>query len=412
MGDNVMATRSLLRQAVRDGDSKGYGEDRLDDLFALLFRGLVYAQIWEDPVLDMEALGIGRGERVVTIASGGCNAMAYLLAEPESIAAVDLNPGHVALTRLKRDAVRYLPSYEHYFRLFGIGADGRNVTDFYEHLYERLDPVTRTYWASRGPGGRRRIRAFATGIYREGLLGRFLTLLHRVLRLHGRRPERLLSARSLSEQQRVFEEEIAPVVNGRLVHGACRLPFALYGLGIPRTQFRALAACAGGDLPTLLHYRLERLACRFPVADNYFAWQAFGRRYDIANRRAVPPYLAPAAWEPLQDNATRLAVKQTSVTDYLAQQPARSIDRYVLLDAQDWMNPRQLRGLWEQIERTARPGARVGFRTGARSSPVEDVLTKAERARWHYDPAQSLVRIEHDRAGVYGGFHVYERAAP
>ncbi len=407
-----MATRHLLQDAVRDGRSKGYIADRCDDAFAFLFRGLVYAQIWEDPALDRQALGIGTGDRVVTIASGGCNAMAYLLAEPESVAAVDLNPGHVALTRLKRDAARYLPSYEHYFRFFGSGADARNVADFYEHLYERLDTVTRRYWSQRGPGGRRRIRAFQTGIHREGLLGRFLTLLHAVLRLHGRRPERLLSARSLAEQRQVFDEEIAPVVNGRLVRGACQAPFALYGLGIPPAQFRALAACAGGDLPRLLHQRLERLACRFPVADNYFAWQAFGRCYDLANRRAVPPYLKPTAWPALQHDADRLTVHQVPVTDYLAAQPARSVDRYVLLDAQDWMNPRQLRALWDQIGRTARPGARVGFRTGAQESPVEAVLGAAERARWHYDPVASRERVEHDRAGVYGGFHVYALTAP
>lgn len=407
-----MATRRLLQDAVRDGRSKGYLADRFDDAFALLFRGLVYAQIWEDPVLDMEALGIGPGDRVVGIASGGCNVMAYLLAEPESVAAVDLNPGHVALSRLKRDAARYLPSYEHYFRFFGVGADARNVDCFYEHLYERLDSFTRTYWSARGPGGRRRIRAFQTGIHREGLLGRFLTLLHAVLRLHGRRPERLLTARTLAEQRQVFDEEIAPVIDGRLVRSACRLPFALYGLGIPPAQFRALAACAGGDLSHLLHQRVERLACRFPVADNYFAWQAFGRCYDVANRRAVPPYLRPSAWNTLQRNADRLAVHQASVTDYLAQQPARSVDRYVLLDAQDWMNPRQLRALWDQIGRTARPGARVGFRTGAQDSPVEAVLGAAERARWLYEPAASRERIEHDRAGVYGGFHVYELRSP
>ena len=31
----------------------------LDRAFALAFKGLVYAQIWEDPVVDMAALDIG-----------------------------------------------------------------------------------------------------------------------------------------------------------------------------------------------------------------------------------------------------------------------------------------------------------------------------------------------------------------
>ena len=39
--------------------------------------------------------------------------------------------------------------------------------------------------------------------------------------------------------------------------------------------------------------------------------------------------------------------------------PAASFDRYVLLDAQDWMGDADLTKLWSEITRTARPGARV-----------------------------------------------------
>jgi S-adenosylmethionine-diacylglycerol 3-amino-3-carboxypropyl transferase len=40
-----------------------------DRAFALAFRGLVYAQIWEDPVVDMAALDIQPDSRIVTIAT-------------------------------------------------------------------------------------------------------------------------------------------------------------------------------------------------------------------------------------------------------------------------------------------------------------------------------------------------------
>ena len=42
--------------------------------FTFAFSSLVYPQIWEDPVVDLEALRIESGHRVITIASGGCNA--------------------------------------------------------------------------------------------------------------------------------------------------------------------------------------------------------------------------------------------------------------------------------------------------------------------------------------------------
>ncbi|TIX29361.1 MAG: DUF3419 family protein, partial [Mesorhizobium sp.] len=75
-------------------------------LFAFLFSGLVYPQIWEDPDVDMEAMQLGAGHRIVTIASGGCNILAYLTRSPERIDAVDLNAAHIALNRMKLEAVR------------------------------------------------------------------------------------------------------------------------------------------------------------------------------------------------------------------------------------------------------------------------------------------------------------------
>ena len=46
------------------------------------------------------------GHRVVTIASGGCNVLAYLTRSPAHIDAVDLNAAHIALNRLKLAAVQ------------------------------------------------------------------------------------------------------------------------------------------------------------------------------------------------------------------------------------------------------------------------------------------------------------------
>src|SRR5262245_5021613 len=59
--------------------------------FASLFKGLVYPQIWEDPDIDLEALEIGPQHHVVAIASGGCNILSYLIADPQRITALDLS---------------------------------------------------------------------------------------------------------------------------------------------------------------------------------------------------------------------------------------------------------------------------------------------------------------------------------
>jgi hypothetical protein len=160
-----MTTDRLLQDAVRDGTTRGSLADRLDDLFAFLFDGLVYAQIWEDPVLDMAAMELGPGQRVVTIASGGCNAMSYLLADPDQVVAFDLNRAHVALTRLKQTAAEHVAGYDDFFRLFGDAADTDNVARYDEQLRPGSIPPAGSIGngaISAEPGAATRSRATST----------------------------------------------------------------------------------------------------------------------------------------------------------------------------------------------------------------------------------------------------------
>ncbi len=91
-------------------------------LFALLFTGLVYPQIWEDPEVDIEAMELLEGHRVVTIASGGCNVLAYLTRSPAHIDAVDLNTAaYRAQQALKLAAVKHPAGAEPTFPLFRRG---------------------------------------------------------------------------------------------------------------------------------------------------------------------------------------------------------------------------------------------------------------------------------------------------
>ena len=103
-------TAALLRDAV--GTSSGINFAAMKErLFARLFQGLVYSQIWEDPDVDMAAMELSPSHHVVTIASGGCNALSYLTAHPRKVTAVDLSPAHVALLKLKMEGLRRLPGW-------------------------------------------------------------------------------------------------------------------------------------------------------------------------------------------------------------------------------------------------------------------------------------------------------------
>jgi S-adenosylmethionine-diacylglycerol 3-amino-3-carboxypropyl transferase len=312
----------------------------------------------------------------------------------------------VALNKLKLAALAHLPDYAAFCRFFA-EADGRhNVDAYHAHLCPHLDAATRKYWESRDRLGRRRIGYFGSNVYRHGLLGGFIGAGHLLARMHGANPRRLLSAKCRSEQRRIFERELAPLFKKRHIRWLLERPSALFGLGIPPSQFAALK---GGEasMADVLHARLERLACGFDLADNYFAWQAFGRRYASGGSGPLPPYLQRENFEVVRTRADNVRVVHASLTEHLGRQPAASLDAYVLLDAQDWMTDAQLNALWTEIVRTARPGARVIFRTAGEETILPGRVPDAILSRFAYDREACRQRTARDRSSIYGGFHLY-----
>ncbi|MEP3279728.1 MAG: DUF3419 family protein [Stappiaceae bacterium] len=405
-GSSRNGTTKNLRAAVHR--SKATSTDGiLERLFTFAFKGLVYPQIWEDPEIDMQALALEPGARMIAIASGGCNVMSYLTVAPEKIIAVDLNRAHVALTLLKISAAQNLPSHGSFYRFFGEADEKANVAAYQRFIQPRLDETARQYWEGRDVFHRRRITLFSRDLYRHGLLGYFIGAGHFVAKLYGIDPKRFMNAGSLDEQRSFFDNALAPLFDKRLVRWATSKKVSLYGLGIPPAQYEALASAGNGSMAEVLKQRLEKLACDFSLSDNYFAWQAFGRSYAGAETGPLPPYLKKENFELIRDMADRVSVVNRSFTEELEEQREESLDAYVLLDAQDWMTDAQLNDLWSGITRTAKSGARVIFRTAADPSLLPGRVAQDILDRWSYREGESLAFGKQDRSSIYGGFHLY-----
>lgn len=394
---------ALLQDAVYK-NSFATRDGALERLFAFWFQRFVYNQIWEDPRVDLAALELGPDSNVVTISSGGCNVMNYLLAEPRSVTAIDLNPNHIHLARLKLAAAAHLPTHADFYAMFGHGADPENGQRYSRYLRNHLPAETRAFWDNP-----RHIKWFKTGLYRASTLGRYITLLHWFGRAIGCDPAKMMEARTEHEQRRLFDEHIAPAFDTRAMRLAGKLPFVLYSLGIPPTQFNALREACNGNLADLCLERTRRLACDYPLSENYFAWQAFGRGYDHTNGQALPDYLKAENWDRLRQLSGRASITLSTMTDHLGMRPAEDLDGYVLLDAQDWMDANQLTALWTQIARTARPGARVIFRTAVEASPLPPALSADLIGQFDYHAETSRKLAQQDRSAIYGGFHLYTK---
>ena len=304
-----------LRQAVRRNPAFS-AAGLLETLFATAFKGLVYAESGKTPSRH-EALAITPDCNVVAIASGGCNILSYLIANPMSITAVDLK-----LRRTWRSIgsnVRrrcHLPTWEAFYRFCGSADDIANLEAYRRHLAPHLDRDTRAYWEQRGAFGfgRRRISMFARNIYRHGLLGHFIGLSHARRASLWVEPSDFLRAQTLDEQRRFFDTSLAPIFEKRFVRWATgrQLPFTGSAYRRRNSTFRPSA----GNMANVLRGRVERLTCGFSVHENYFAWQAFGRAMQSPGG-PLPPYLRRENFEAISTRAGHVKILNRSFTEYL-----------------------------------------------------------------------------------------------
>ncbi|MDQ3219668.1 MAG: BtaA family protein [Acidobacteriota bacterium] len=403
----------LVLDAVRN-EKASSRQGILQKLFAVWFDAFVYNQIWEDPRVDLQALELHTDSRVLTISSGGCNALNYLVENPESITAVDLNRHHIFLINLKVAALKFLPTHEDFFAFFGYGKHANAVELYETFLVPNLDKKTRAFWESNSFTGRlvngRRIDFFKSGgLYSHSRNGYFLRFFHKFSRLFGCRPEEMIKAKTLEEQEKLYAKYVEPFFNNFAIKAIGRLPVTLFGLGIPPQQYDELKKdlAEGKTIIDVYRERAKRLACDFPISENYFAWQAFARRYDTEGRIAVPEYLKSENYEALKAVAEKLRTKIGSATDEISQNPGNTFNRFVLLDAQDWMNTEAMTELWSAIAEKAESGSRIIFRTASAFSPVETNLPPVLRSKFLYEKELSASLFKQDRASIYGGFHLY-----
>jgi S-adenosylmethionine-diacylglycerol 3-amino-3-carboxypropyl transferase len=396
----------LIADAVRN--SRGQDESTIwDRLFAFWFRRLVYTQIWEDPEADLAALQLPVGSTIVTISSGGCNALSYLTARPAQVFAVDLNEAHLSLLKLKLAGLRAFSNYSDFWQFFGEAASPANSALYREQLWLWLDSDARAYWDKRNSIGRPRHHYFTDGFYRHGMLGGFIGLAHLLAKLaridltallNGKpdAPERI---QALLRLDRLFHSPFARLLTGT--------PALLFSLGIPPQQRDLLGG--GAPINEVLYERLLRLINGHPNETNYFAWQALQRRYPGPGDRCLPLYLQRGQFDRMRDGAGQIIPVHANLRQFLEGLPARQIDAVVLLDSQDWMAPDEIRALWNAIDRAGNDDVRVIFRTAGKESPLQSPELGSLQQIWYRDEERSTIGFEQDRSGIYGGFHCYVR---
>ena len=386
--------------------------DRVFD--ALYSRSLIYNSCWEDPAVDRQALGISCNDEVMVIASAGCNALDYALAEAQRIHAVDMNPRQIALVELKLAGIKTL-EFDDYFQLFGNGRHCHIDKLYRQCLRAELSPFAKGYWDKHKNVFD--VPEFNTGgLYFHGLSGKVAQMFHWYLNCRPKlkaHVDDILETTTIEEQREIYDNRISPLMWGDKMNWLLSRQITMSMLGVPQAQTQEVRKQHEGGVAGFIREAIEYVFRQLPLNLNYF-WRLYlTGRY---SKECCPEYLSDKGFHRLKQGwYEKIELHTRSVTKFLHQTEAK-ISKFVLLDHMDWMSSYRMSALceeWEAIFTSAANDARVIFRSAhAQPAYINQISLNengrlaplSERLVFHPKLAASLQPL--DRVHTYAGFHI------
>ncbi len=327
---------------------------------------LFFAQVREDPMLEIDALDVHAGGKYIIVGSGGCTALSLLARGAGRVIAVDMNATQNHVTELKAAALAAFDIDDCCSFLGGARLDGGTRTRWYGTLRPALSPHALRYWDSH-------VDEVADGVINAGVSERFIRLLARLVTtaIHPRdRVERFLDCSSVAEQVGLYEREWNNA-RWRMLFKAMLNRWTL-----KRTYDPGFFSHVENEsFSSHFHDVFERTVTKNLVADNYFLCHMLTGLYPAGRSTALPPYLEPTSLNQIQQRGVDgLELVDGSFQDYLWQCDDSSVDGIVLSNICEWMSPGQVKLLFMSVARVARPGARVCFRNFVGLTEVPDDL--------------------------------------
>jgi S-adenosylmethionine-diacylglycerol 3-amino-3-carboxypropyl transferase len=388
-----------MRIAVESMPRASFGARIYDRWFNRVHQSrLIYNTCWEDPRADRALLQINESSRIAMLTSAGCNALDYLLDDPQRIDCIDMNPRQNALLELKIAALQNL-SYQDFFALFGLGQHAQFELLYRAYLRPELSPSARAIWDQQLDWFSPRSRG---SFYFRGASGDVAWMAHTFLRLLKPRLRekilRLFESHTQSEQTALWQD-IEPELFNQPVRWLIRQPSLLSLLGVPRAQRDLISAQYPGGVTAYIQDKLRRVFAELPLHDNYFWLVYLVGRY---SERSCPNYLKKENFPLLRERVARIHVHTATLTEFLQSHVDIKPSHFVLLDHQDWMakqHPAALQEEWDLILSGAAPDAKVLLRSAALEL---NFLPQNAREAIAVDEAACRYWHAHDRVGTYG----------
>ena len=315
-----------------------------------IFKDILYAQCWEDPQIDREAFNITSEDVVFSIASGGCNVLAFLLDNPQKVIALDMNPQQNFLLDLKISAFKAL-SYQELLEFIGV-RESKNRFQMYRRIRALLQTESTRFWDTK-------LKKIQRGIIHCGRYEAYMRLLKRVV------VSPLISRRVLmkffeiedpSERTVLFHKKwenfrwwfLTRVMLSR------RLNILLFD--------KAFFAYLDEKFSFGNHFakKAKQAITQLPMKENHFlSYILLGRFY---GEECLPQYLRRANYDIIRSRVDRIEIVTDSCEHYFSTLPDSCISKFNFTNIFEWMSDQAYEDLLKETIRVAEDRAILTYR--------------------------------------------------
>jgi S-adenosylmethionine-diacylglycerol 3-amino-3-carboxypropyl transferase len=310
---------------------------------------LMFAQVREDPSVDVAAIRPAERRHVLAVTSGGCTALAMLGAGAHRVTAVDSNPIQNDLADLVAAALTVLDHADMLRFIGGTPAPASERQRLYLHVRPLLTADARRQWDSHR-------RMIARGVVHAGLTERAAALLVLAVRHIVQRPatiEALLCAADPVAQREVFDQRW----NTRRWRLLFRVALNRFTC---RPLYRTFFDNVDADrFPDVFRSGVEHALRDVPAAENWYLHDLFEGAF---RPDALPPHLHGSAQDNVRANRDGLRLVDGSLSALLHALPDGDVDGFSLSNVGEWLTPHEFEALLREVVRVAARGATVVFR--------------------------------------------------
>ena len=311
---------------------------------------LIYTLNWEDPLSDHSALKINKGDTIISVTSGGCNTIGYLLRDPERVYSVDINPCQAYVIELKLAAIKYL-GYIEFMEFIGL-RDCENRIRIYNSLRKFLSEKSLTFWD-------KRLKILKDGLIGKGKYSRYVKLVSDFVNLfYGKKTiDYILALKNLEAQRDFFNKKL----DNNKTRFLFRLFFNRFLLARKGLKADYFYFDDGSEsFAESFFNKFRNVICNVPVSGNYFLQLYLKGRFIFNNE--LPEYMLEKQFNIIKNRTEKVIIATEDVKKWLAKMPDKSIDCFALSNICELMSLYDTEKLFLEVYRTARSGARLSLR--------------------------------------------------